>query len=151
VACALALAACGSAAAVSTTTTAPRHTSGFSPPRTTLTQQAAYLQDVAKVDGTLATYAQSNGNLGLSALLNDGLAFCGYLRSGAGIDNAMTAVVAGASSVEPQTHLPSTVETFNTIDAVALLTLCPSEQAQIPPSARDTVHQLGQAIGAPAG
>ena len=53
------------------------------------------------------------------------------------------------------THLwqtiPSPAETCNTIDDVALLTLCPSEQAQIPPSAQDTVHQLGQAIGAPAG
>ena len=63
----------------------------------------------------------------------------------------MASVAAGARSIEAKTQPPSAVETFNTIDALALQTLCPSEQSLIPPSAQDTVRQLGQAIGVPTG
>jgi hypothetical protein len=89
---------------------------------------------------------QAQGNVALRALLTDGSAFCAFLGRGGGIDNAMASVVIGARSVEPQTHLPSTVTTFNAIDAVALLTLCPSEQKLVPAQDRAKIRQLGNAL-----
>jgi len=135
----------------SATTTAPAAgTSGdpgqptpLSAPKTSPAQDAQYLADVAEADSALASYVQTQGNVALRALLTDGSAFCAFLQRGGGIDNAMASVVIGARTVESQTHLPSTVTTFNTIDAVALLTLCPSEQTLLPPDDQARIRQLG--------
>jgi hypothetical protein len=117
------------------------------PPKTTPVQDARYLTDVAKADPGLATYVERQGNVALQAMLTDGTAFCAFLRRGGGIDDALLNVAAGARSVEPQTHLPSGVETFNAIEAVALLDLCPSEQKLVPASVRTKLHQLHIALG----
>jgi hypothetical protein len=101
---------------------------------------------LAKADPGLGTYVQSEGNVALRALLTDGSAFCAFLQAGGGIDNAMASVVIGARSVELQTHLPSTVTTFNAIDAVSLLTLCPSEQRLVPAAAWAKIRALGKAL-----
>ena len=81
------------------------------------------------------------------ALLTDGSAFCAFLPRRGGIDEAMTSLVAGANSVEAQTHLPATVTTYNTIDAVALLELCPDEQKVLPAADRSRLRTLAQALG----
>jgi hypothetical protein len=39
------------------------------------------------------------------------------------------------------------VTTFNTIEGVALLTLCPSEQKLLPASVRTRIHKLGRSLG----
>ena len=36
--------------------------------------------------------------------------------------------------------------TFNTIESVALLTLCPSEQKLLPASVRTRIHNLGKRL-----
>ena len=59
----------------------------------------------------------------------------------------MTSLVVGANSEESQTHLPATVTTYNTIDAVALLKLCPAEQKLIPAADRSRIRSLAQALG----
>jgi hypothetical protein len=46
---------------------------------------------------------------------------------------------------EPQTHLPATVTTFNPIDAVALLRLCPTEQKRVPAADRSRIQALAKA------
>jgi hypothetical protein len=120
-------------------------------PKTTPAQDARYLTDVAKADPALESYLQSGGNVALRALLTDGSAFCAFLRRGGGIDQAMVSVAVGARSVESKTHLPSSVKTFNTVEAVALLTLCPSAQTLIPASDRSKLRKLGRALGSPQG
>ena len=84
--------------------------------------------------------------MALRALLTDGAAFCAFLLRGGGIDRALTSVAMGAKSVESQTHLPMKVVTFNTMEAVALLTLCPSERKLIPASDRVKIRTLGRAL-----
>ena len=116
-------------------------------PKTSPAQDAGYLTDVAKADPDLESYLQAGGNVALRALLTDGSAFCAFLRRGGGIDKAMVSVAVGARSVESQTHLPTTVKTFNTVEAVALLTLCPSDQTLIPASVRSKIRKLGRALG----
>ena len=74
--------------------------------------------------------------MALRAMLTDGAAFCAFLRRGGGIDSALTEVASGRSSVESQTHLPVNVRTFNTIESVALIVLCPGEQRLVPSSVR---------------
>jgi len=136
-----------SSAAGSTRTT---ETSRTTPPRplvgpgTSATQDTTYLSDVAKADPALANYIQERGNVALRALLTDGGAFCGFLHRGGGIDNAMLSVVVGARSVESKTHLPSKVATFNTMEAVALLTLCPSDRKLVPAAVRSKLHVLAE-------
>ena len=115
-------------------------------PGTSGTQDGQYFTDLAKADPGLATYVQTDGNVALRALLTDGSAFCAFLQSGGGIDNAMAEVVIGAKSVEPQTHLPSTVTTFNAIDAIALLTLCPGDQKLVPTADRSRIQALGRSL-----
>jgi hypothetical protein len=153
VALAVGSAACGgSALSAPTTTTTTTTTTASGPltaPKTTPAQDAAYLTDVAKADPGLATYVQQQGNVALKAMLTDGTAFCAFLRRGGGLDTALVDVATGAQSVEPQTHLPPGVATFNTLEAVALLELCPSEQSLVPPSVRTKVHRLGVALGKP--
>ena len=116
-------------------------------PRTSDAQDTEYLSDVARADPALNSYIQAQGNVALRALLTDGTAFCAFLQRGGGIDNAMTSLVIGANSVQSQTHLPATVTTFNTIDAVALLTLCPTEQKLLPAADRSRIQALAKALG----
>ena len=52
----------------------------------------------------------------------------------------------GARSVESQTHLPLSVTTFNTIESVALLTLCPAELKLLPAPDQVRVRNLGAAL-----
>jgi hypothetical protein len=115
-------------------------------PKTTAVKDSQYLLDVAKADPTLGTYVQQRGNVALRALLTDGAAFCAFLSRGGGIDKALTSVAIGARSVESQTHLPMKVATFNAMEAVALLTLCPSEQRLIPASDVVKIRRLGAAL-----
>jgi hypothetical protein len=115
-------------------------------PKTSPAEDARYLTDVAKVDATLATYVQRRGNVALKAMLTDGSAFCAFLRRGGGIDDALLNVAAGAKSVESETHLPSGVVTFNAIEAVALVDLCPAEQKLVPGSVRTRLRRLQSAL-----
>jgi hypothetical protein len=117
------------------------------PPKTSPVQDARYLTDVAKADPDLATYVEQQGNVALQAMLTDGSAFCAFLRRGGGIDDALLNVAAGARSVESQTHLPSGVATFNAMEAVALVDLCPSEQRLVPASVRNKLRRLHSALG----
>ena len=52
-------------------------------------------------------------------------------------------------SSEAQTHLPLSVTTFNTIESVALLTLCQSEQKLLPASDRTKIRNLGKMLTTP--
>ena len=117
-------------------------------PKTTPTQDAAYFTDLAKVDPDLSTYVNSEQSVALQALLTDGAAFCAFLKRGGDIDNAMESVVIGANSVESQTHLPASVKTYNSIDAVALVALCPSEQALLPASDQARIQSLSKTLDA---
>ena len=120
-------------------------------PRTSAVQDGRYLTDVAQADSDLATYVQDNGNVALKAMLTDGAAFCAFLRRGGGIDNALTEVALGAHSVESQTHLPANVRTFNTLESVALIVLCPGEQHLVPSSVRTKLSRLAAALRSPSG
>lgn len=116
-------------------------------PKTSPTQDARYLTDVTKADSHLATYVEQQGNVALQAMLTDGAAFCAFLQRGGGIDDALVNVAAGARSVASQTHLPSGVATFNAMEAVALIDLCPTEQRLVPASVRTKLHRLHTALG----
>jgi hypothetical protein len=140
----------GSAVAVGPATAANKP-KPLTAPKTTPVQDAQYLTDVAKADPALVTYLQDRGNAGLRAVLTDGSAFCAFLRRGGGIDNAMVALAAGAQSVQSKTHLPATVRTYNTVESVALLTLCPSELKLVPASDRTRLRKLGKALAPPQG
>lgn len=129
-----------------TTTTTPA-TSPLVAPKSSPALDAEYLSDLARADSALGSYIQTDGNVALRALLTDGSAFCAFLLRGGGIDNAMTSLVEGANSVESQTHLPATVTTYNTIDAVALLKLCPAEQNLVPAADRARIRDLAQSLG----
>jgi hypothetical protein len=120
-------------------------------PKTTTTQDAQYFTDLARADPDLSSYVNHYGNVALKALITDGSAFCAFLARGGGIDNAMSSVVIGANSVKDQTHLPSSVATFNAIDAVALITLCPGEQKLLPPAQQSTIRSLDNSLGSPSG
>ena len=119
-------------------------------PKVSLTQQSTYLEDVVEADPSLQTYAES-GTTADKALLTDGAAFCAFLGQGRGIDSALTSLAAGAQSIESKTHLPMGVTTFNTIEGVALVRLCPSEQRLLPPADRTQVQKLQQALDGNAG
>ncbi len=84
--------------------------------------------------------SSSSGTWRSAALLTDGSAFCALLRQGGGIDRALVSEAAGVRNTESSTHLPLSVTTFNTIEAVALLTLCPSEQKVIPAADRSRIR-----------
>ncbi len=112
-------------------------------PKTTPTEDAAYFRDLATVDQSLSKYVGSEQGVALQALLTDGAAFCAFsLNQGGGIDNAMESVVIGANSVEPKTHLPRSITTFNAIDAAALIALCPGEQGLIPKTSLEHIQAL---------
>ena len=129
-----------------TTSTIPPASKPLVAPKTTPVQDTQYLADVAKADSTLATYVQDQGNVALRALLVDGSAFCAYLHRGGGIDNAILSVALGANSVEKTTKLPLSVTTFNTVESVALLELCPADQSLVPSSVRSKIRALGEEL-----
>jgi hypothetical protein len=115
-------------------------------PKTTPVQDAAYLTNVAQADSELATYTQQDGNVALRAMLTDGSAFCALLLKDQSIDAALVDLAAGARSVESQTHLPTSVRTFNTLESVAMIDLCPSEQRMVPAAVRSKLHQLAKSL-----
>jgi hypothetical protein len=112
-------------------------------PNTSVVQDGQFFTDVAEADSTLATYQRQQGNVALRALLTDGSAFCSLLQRGGGIDNALVTLALGARSDETQTHLPLSVTTFNTIESVSLLTLCPSNLKLLPASDQSKIRSLG--------
>jgi hypothetical protein len=61
-----------------------------------------------------------------------------------GLDAALVDLADGARSVESQTHLHTSVRTFNTLESVAMIDLCPSEQRMIPAAVRSRLHQLAK-------
>ena len=105
-----------------------------------------FLAEVAEVDPSLATYEKKSENVALRSLLTDGAAFCSFLKSDGDIDDAMVSVVTGAQQVEATTKLPMSVTTFNAVDAVALLTLCPSLEASVPTSDLAKIRKLGASL-----
>jgi hypothetical protein len=123
----------------------------LSPPKTSFAQDTKYFTYVTEADPELVTYEKQQGNVALRALLTDGSAFCALLRRGGGIDAALVAEADGARSTESVTKLPLSVTTFNTIESVALLTLCPSEQALVPASDRARIRNLGDALAQRSG
>jgi hypothetical protein len=139
----------GSAAATSSSKLS--NPAPLSAPKTSVVQDAQFLTKVTEADPALATYEQQKGNVALRALLTDGSAFCAFLQRGAGINSALTSLAIGARGGEAKTHLPLSVTTFNTIEAVALLTLCSHDQKLLPPSDRSKIRKLGDALAKGAG
>jgi hypothetical protein len=134
-----------------TTTISPTSPSGpLSAPQTTATEDAQYLADLTEVDHSLAAYEKASGNVALRSLLTVGSAFCAFLQRDSGIDEAMMDVAVGARSEESQTKLPMSVRSLNSIEAVALLTLCPSLQAKLSTSDLNKIRELGAALPTPA-
>jgi hypothetical protein len=111
-------------------------------PKTSTSQDARYLTDVADADSDLVSYVNQYGNPALRGMLDDGLAFCALLRRGGGLDNALVNEAEGARADEKSTHLPLSVHTFNTLESVALVDLCPAEQSLVPASVRTKLRQL---------
>lgn len=166
---ALGLSACGGTISASPTTTTTAASGGVGPatstptaasgtpstgplvaPVTSTLQDGQFLSEVTEADPALATYEQKHGNVALRALLTDGSGFCALLHRGGGFDDALVEVAVGARSEESQTQLPLSVTTFNAIEAVALLTLCPSDRSLLPAAARARIDKLGAALGTPA-
>jgi hypothetical protein len=116
-------------------------------PKTTNAQDTKFFTDVAEADPALASYEQKQENVALRALLTDGSAFCALLTRGGGLDAALVEEAMGVRGTESQTHLPLSVTTFNTIESVALLTLCPTEQKLVPASVRTKIRTLGKGLG----
>lgn len=137
---------------VTTTTTAPPLVSRTAPSlvgssvQTSVASDAQFLTDVTEVDPALVQYEKKSGNVALRSLLTNGSAFCAFLRRSRDIDTAMVSVVVGARHVEALTHLPMTVTTFNAVDSVALLTLCPSLETTVPTSDRVRIRALGATL-----
>jgi hypothetical protein len=139
------------AATAGSSTTAPHTSAQLSPPKTTFAQDTKYMTDVTVADPSLVTYERKEGNVALRALLTDGSAFCALLKREGRIDDALVAEATGARGTESQTHLPLSVATFNTIEAVALLRLCPSEQKLVPQAVRTKIRNLGKALAKRSG
>jgi hypothetical protein len=131
-----------SAGASDTTTS----TTPLKAPKTSYAQDTRFFTDIAEADSALASYEQKRGNVALRALLTDGSAFCALLAHQTGLDQALVEEATGARSTESQTHLPLSVTTFNTVESVALLTLCPSDQRLVPVSVRSKIRALGKAL-----
>ncbi len=139
-----------------TTTSVPAHSPAPAPttplkaPATSVANEALFLSDVTEVDPALATYEHRAGNVALRSLITDGSAFCAFLDRDHDIDTAMVSVVVGARQVESQSHLPLSVTTFNSVDSVALLTLCPSLQSIVPSSDRAKIDKLRALLTPPS-
>jgi hypothetical protein len=119
-------------------------------PKTSYAQDTEYFQDLAKVDPALSSYVQSSQGVALQALLTDGAAFCAFLKRGGGVDDAMESLVIGAKSVESKTHLPSSVATFNAIDAVSLVDLCSAELKLLPSADQAHIDSLSRLLSKPS-
>jgi hypothetical protein len=149
------LAACGQSnrtgPAASTPSTASTSPPALSAPKTSFAQDTKFFTDVTEADPALVAYEQKYGNVALQALLTDGSAFCALLKQGGGIDRALVGEADGARSTESKTSLPLSVTTFNTIESVALLTLCPAEQSLVPATVRTKIRNLGDALAKHAG
>jgi hypothetical protein len=143
------VALCGQAAAAQAATTATKASQAA--PKTSYGQDTKYFNEVTQADPKLATYAEKGGNVALRALLTDGTAFCALLKRGGGIDEALVAEADGVRGTESKTNLPLSVTTFNTIEAVALLTLCPTEQHLLPATDRSRIRNLGNALAGHGG
>ncbi len=124
----------------------PTPSTQLAAPKTSVAQDGRFFTKVSETDSALATYVQKQGNVALRALLTDGTAFCAFLHSGEGVDNALASVAVGARGEEATTHLPLSVLTFNSIEAVALLTLCPRDLKLLPHSDRSKIRKLGDAL-----
>jgi hypothetical protein len=127
-------------------TTSPKSSSPLRAPKTSNAQDTTYFTDVAEADSALASYEQKQENVALRALLTDGSAFCALLQRERNLNDALVEEASGARSTEAQTHLPLSVTTFNTIESVSLLTLCPSEQKLLPASVRTKIRALKKAF-----
>ncbi len=139
-----------------TTTTRPPSTSPtsskpLSAPIASAAEDGQFLAEVTEADPSLTAYEKKAGNVALRSLLTDGSAFCAFLQRDRDLDDAMVSLAVGARQVESQTHLPLSVTTFNAIDAVALLTLCPSLQKLLPPSDVAKIRQLGASLAGRSG
>src|SRR5579863_9412608 len=132
---------------VTTSTRPPTSTSTppnpLNTPTSTVADDALFLSEVTEVDPALTVYEKKSGNVALQSLLTDGSAFCAFLRRDRDIDTAMVSVVIGARHVESQTNLPLSVTTFNAVDTVALLTLCPSLESVVPTKDLAKIRALG--------
>jgi hypothetical protein len=141
---------CGQTQPRATASTPSTALTPLSTPKTTSAQDAKFFTSVTEADPALVTYEQEQeqeqGNVALRAHLTDGSALCALLQRGGGIDEALVAEADGARSTEAQTKLPLSVTTFNTIESVALLRLCPSEQTLVPASHRSRIRNLGDAL-----
>ena len=115
-------------------------------PRTSTAQEARYLTDVAWADADLVPYVNQYGNAALRGMLTDGLAFCAFLVRSGNIDGALVDVAVGARADEKRTHLPLSVHTFNTLESLALIDLCPREQHLVPVTVRKELQQLTAAL-----
>jgi hypothetical protein len=124
----------------------PQTSSPLRAPKTTNAQDTTYFTDVAEADSALAKYEQKQESVALRALLTDGSAFCALLQRERNLDDALVEEASGARSTEAQTHLPLSVTTFNTIETVSLLTLCPSEQKLLPGAVRTKIRKLGTTL-----
>jgi hypothetical protein len=124
----------------------PQMSSPLRAPKTSNAQDTAYFTDVAEADPALASYEQKQGNAALRALLTDGSAFCALLQRSRNLNDALVEEATGARSTEAQTQLPLSVTTFNTIESVSLLTLCPAEQKLLPASVRRKINSLKKAF-----
>jgi hypothetical protein len=147
----LAAAACGTAdpSVLRATTTQSPSTTDPGPVKaiqTSAGQDQQFFTDVTEADSSLENYVEKQGNIALRALLTDGSAFCSLLEHGGGVDSALVGVAEGARNEESQTHLPLSVTTFNSIESVALLTLCPSELKLLPKSEQVKVLSLAAAL-----
>jgi hypothetical protein len=131
--------------------TSSKHSAPLRAPKTSKAQDTTYFTDVAEADPALASYEQKQENVALRALLTDGSAFCALLEREGGLDSALVQEASGARSTEAQTHLPLSVTTFNTIESLSLLTLCPSEQKLLPASVRTKIRALGKTFATPPG
>lgn len=135
---------------VPSTHAAPPSSRTLTAPKSSVASDALYLSDLTEVDPALATYEKKSGDVALRSLLTDGSAFCAFLDHDGDIDTAMVSVVVGARHVESQTHLPLSVATFNSVDSVALLTLCPSLQSVVPTSDLAKIQRLGAELAVPS-
>ena len=137
-------------ASAATTSTSSK-SAPLSVPKTTVEQDSKFFTEVTEADPALQTYEQKHGNLALEALLTDGSAFCALLKHGGDIDQALVEEAEGVRSTESQTSIPLSVATFNTIESVALLTLCRSEQKLVPKSVRAKLRRLSGQLTKPSG
>jgi hypothetical protein len=118
----------------------------LSPPKTSAAQDTKFFTEVGEGDSKLASYELTEGNTALRALLTAGTGFCALLKLGGGLDAALVNEAVGVRSQEPKTKLPLSVTTFNTIESVALLALCPGEEKLVPAATRAKIRHLGQQL-----